>query len=144
MSKAETKEEPAQHRPRVAIIDITEAMEAGATIKVGKDLTIGSVNTGPQVEVKPKFLREVKLYLGEPPQGSDGKVPMQFQIQERCGLKDDAGKCSMKLIVARVKNAKFETDENRGGGQLIYDEKDVHQYIYCPKHGPFPAGPNHW
>ena len=67
---------------------------------------------------------------------------MQFQITERCGCKvKGRGTCKMNLIVARVKEITFETDENQGGGQLVYNEKNVSQWKYCPRDGPFPAGP---
>ena len=68
---------------------------------------------------------------------------MQFILQERCGLKDEKGKCPHKLMVARVKNAKWMQDDGGFGGQLNYDEKDVRQIKYCPVHGPF-NWPSNW
>lgn len=105
------------------------------------DLVTGPVKETPvpkPVYVPP--VRDLEYYKGEPPQ-SEGKIPQVFDLQRTCGLayQDKAGKklkCSAKLQVVRVKNSKFEWDDNHTGGQLQYDEKDVHQYVKCPIHGP--------
>lgn len=115
------------------------------------------LTTGPVVETTPakpayaRPMRKVEVYKGEPPQSTDGKTPMSFAIQQRCNMDDTerngAGKkfrCQQKLQVVRQKNMVFVKDESGFGGQLGYDDKDVHQYIQCPVHGPFPAGPDKW
>lgn len=114
------------------------------------------LTTGPVVEAPPakpaytRPMREVETYRGEPPQ-SDGKTPQSFEVQQRCGIKDvernGRGKrftCQQKLRVVRQKNKVFVRDESGFGGQLGYDDKDIHQYLQCPVHGPFPAGPDSW
>jgi len=93
--------------------------------------------------------RNVEQYAGEPPSGSEqDKTPIQFRIRGRkCGIHDELipGKtCKLNLLVQRVKNQKFERDEHGQGGQIIYDEKDIRQYIYCTTHGPFPIGDPSW
>jgi len=135
-------EKPDPDRPIIKIIDLTDAINKGIGVKVGPDLVIGPVSSRDNPPTKLKFLREPREWTAEPPQGEGGKTPMQFQITESCGVKQENGsKCRMKLIVARVKKMIFETDENEGGGQLQFKEREVSQWIYCPKHGPFPSGP---
>jgi len=131
-----------ESKPPVKIIDATDALAAGYGFKVGSDLWIGPVTSQAVPADVWRWLRQPELWTAEPPQGTDGKIPMQFQITEKCGVKEK-GKpaCKLNIIVARVKETKFETDENQGGGQLIYDEKSISQWRYCPRHGPFPAGP---
>jgi hypothetical protein len=114
-------------------------------------MSAGNLPVGPAVDpVKanppPKNEREVELYKGEPPLTINEKFPMTFQIQEKCGFKDlrTAKKCEMKLLVHRVKNRQFIPDTNEMGGQVVYMEDDIHQYRQCPRHGPFPAGPESW
>lgn len=103
--------------------------------------------TGPAKEIpvpKPSYIppvRDLEYYKSEPPQNNDGKIPQVFTIQRVCGLdaQDKQGKkfkCNAKLQVVRVKNSKFEWNDTHTGGQLQYDEKDVHQYVRCPIHGP--------
>ena len=111
------------------------------------DLKTGPVSNKDEPRSKEIPHWQMQLYDKDPPQSNDGKFPLQFTIQQKCGLKDAelrGGKCEMKLMVARVKNAHFEWDEHHGGGQLQYDERDVRQYLYCPRHGPSPAGPGTW
>ena len=93
--------------------------------------------------------REVEQYEGEPPSGSEqDKTPIQFRIRGRkCGIHDDLIPdqiCKLQLLVQRVKNQKFERDEHGQGGQIMYDSKDIRQYIYCTTHGPFPIGEPSW
>ena len=114
------------------------------------DLVTGRVK---EVEVPKSYAppkREIETYKGEPPQNTDGKIPQVFTIQKTCNIEaeDKLGKrfkCSAKLQVVRVKNAKFEWDDTHTGGQLNYDEKDVRQYVRCPIHGPnAEALPSRW
>ena len=128
--------------PKAYILDVTDAISKGVGLKVGSDLWVGPVQAVASPTDQWRWAREPRVWTAEPPQGTDGKIPMQFQITERCGIKD-ANKpvCKMNLIVARVKEITFETDENQGGGQLVYNEKSISQWVYCPRHGPFPAGP---
>lgn len=112
--------------------------------------------TGPVKETappKPAYVppvRDIEIYKGEPPQNTDGKIPMVFTLQKSCNLeaRDKAGKkftCNTKLQVVRVKNTKFAWDETHTGGLLEYDEKDIHQYVRCPLHGPpVEALPSRW
>ena len=108
------------------------------------------VDDGSVHKVKLRPSREVEIWKGEPPQSTEGKIAIVFQLtNEKCGLTDEDKtgkkfKCIQKLLVQRVKNERLERDESGFGGQLIYDEKDVRQYKYCPTHGPDPAGPDHW
>ena len=114
------------------------------------------LTTGPVVETTPakpayaRPMRKVEVYKGEPPQ-ADGKTPQSFAIQQKCNMKDKErngqGKdfvCQQKLRVVRQKNMVFVKDESGFGGQLGYDMLDIHQYLQCPVHGPFPAGPDKW
>ena|SRR5579864_4370742 len=102
----------------------------------------------PPAYVKPQRLPE--LYTGEPPQTNDGKTPQTFTIQKKCELDDvdqrtkKKFKCQQRLQVVRVKNQVFEKDESGYGGQLIYDEKDMRQYVTCPIHGGIPTGYDRW
>ena len=101
--------------------------------------------TGPVIDKpKPAYVRptrEPELYKGEPPQNNDGKTPQVFTIQQRCDIEDidfktkKKSKCQQRLQVVRVKNQVFEKDESGFGGQIIYDEKEIRQYIQCPTHG---------
>ena len=102
---------------------------------------------------KPKYakpLRTMQIYKGEPPQDKDGKIPQEFVIQERCNLEfvnpktEKKQKCNQKLHVVRVKHQKFESDDSGYGGQLIYDEKDIRQYVVCPDHGGLPIDFAKW
>ena len=129
-------------QPTIKVLDVSDAINKGVGLKVGQDLIIGPVKDKPAPPDEWRWLREPQVWTAEPPQGTDGKVPMQFQLTEKCGVKEK-GKpaCRLNLIVARVKEVTFETDENQGGGQLNYDEKNISQWKYCPRHGPFPAGP---
>lgn len=114
---------------------------------------MSQLTTGPVVDsspkVKPKPTRPIDLYNGEPPQTGDGKTMQIYQLRnERCGVKDERKdgkpfKCNHLLLVQRIKNSKFERDDNGYGGQLIYNEKDVRQYKFCPEHGPFTV-PESW
>jgi hypothetical protein len=115
------------------------------------DLTTGQVVETPAKPAYVRPVREVKIYKGEPPQDKDGKTPQEFTVQEKCGIKDrernGLGKeytCQQKLHVIRQKNQVFVKDESGFGGQLGYDDKDIHQYLRCPVHGPWPAGPEKW
>ena len=107
------------------------------------DLTTGAVVDKP-VKVKEKPMRKTEEYKGEPPLSGDQKSLQSFPIQEKCGITDEKGKCALKLNVVRQKNTKFVRDDVGFGGQLEYDEKDIHQYKQCVVHGPFPAGPEKW
>jgi len=130
-----------EEKPSLKIVDLSDVVAKGYTVKLGTDLFVGPVTSPAQAVDAWPYLREPELWTQEPPQGTDGKIPMQFQITERCGAKEK-GKpaCRMNLIVTRIKDTVFETDENQGGGQLKYDEKNITQWKYCPKHGPF-GGP---
>jgi hypothetical protein len=110
------------------------------------DVITGPVTDPPKQVAVVKNQREVELYKNEPPLTINEKFPITFQVQQKCGFKgaSDTKKCEMKLLVHRVKNRKNVRDDNEQGGQLEYDEKDVHQYLQCPRHGPFPSGPEMW
>lgn len=134
---------------RVIIIDLSKAIEQGVAIKVGNDLTIGSPTGKEQPKPIPKVQREVELYKGDPPRNADLKYHQEFEITEKCGLRDTdrtgkSYKCEQKLRVFRTKREYFQPDELGTGGQLEYDEDDVRQYKYCPLHGPDPPGPVQW
>jgi len=88
-------------------------------------------------------MRSVEIYTKDPP-SHEGKIEMVFPIERKCGVQEGPKKCDFKLMVLRVKNTKLERDSTGQGGQLVYDENDVHQYIYCPLHGPDPPGPESW
>lgn len=109
------------------------------------DLTVGPVvdkRLTPVVKQTPQ--RTVEEYKGEPPQ-HEGKTMMRFTITEKCGLKEDGKpKCEQKIIVQSQKNVVYLKDESGYGGQLEYDEKDKKLFKQCPKHGPWPAGPESW
>ena len=115
------------------------------------DLVTGQVKESetPKPSYAPP-VRSIEIYKGEPPQSTDNKIPQVFSIQKTCNLEfqDKHGtksKCSAKLQVVRVKNAKFDWDDTHTGGQLNYDEKDVKQYVRCPIHGPpAEALPSRW
>jgi hypothetical protein len=111
--------------------------------------------TGPVVDKpKPAYTRpqrEPEMYKGEPPQyGPDNKTPQVFPLQRTCGIEEidqktkKKIKCQMKLQVIRVKNQVFERDESGYGGQLIYDERDIRQYVTCPIHGGLPPLYDRW
>lgn len=112
-----------------------------------------SLTVGPVIDkrekpvVNPKPLRDVEEYKGSPPTSNEGKTPIAYNISEKCNLKDDrykGGRCQQTLMVARLKNTKFEWDTTHTGGQLMYDDEDVKQFKYCPIHGPNPVGPSMW
>jgi hypothetical protein len=124
------------------IIDVTQAIEKGYTVKFGDDLFVGAVKDAPKLTPS-KLTRPIKLWTGEPPQ-HDGKVQKTFQIQERCNFRETEKDkpCELKLIVTRRFNQKPQYDDSGFGAQLNYDDKDVRQYAYCAKHGGI--GPSKW
>lgn len=106
--------------------------------------------TGPAIDKpKPAYVkptREMEIYKGEPPMyGPDNKVPQVFPLQRKCEIEDidqktkKKTKCEQKLQVIRVKNQFFQKDESGYGGQLIYDDKNIRQYVTCPIHGGLPV-----
>ncbi len=115
-----------------------------------KDFETGPVIDSPPKPSYVKPQREPEIYKGEPPQSNEGKIPQVFTIQQKCGIEDidfktkKKTKCAQKLQVVRVKNQVFEKDESGYGGQLIYDEKDMKQYVVCPVHGSFPPSYDRW
>lgn len=137
-----------EKEPTVVIVDLTKAIEAGVGIKVGNDLTIGAVKT--KEAPKPvKVQRKVEEYKGEPPKNINLKYHQEFEITEKCGLRDKSRqgkeyKCDQNLRVVRTKREYFEADNTGTGGQLQYDQDDVKQYKWCPVHGPEPPGPTNW
>ena len=84
----------------------------------------------------PKPERQVELFTDTIPMGGDGRQVIRFQSRETCNFKEDGRKCPQKLLVERVIPTGFQWDENRGGGQLQYDSRNMRYYKRCPIHGP--------
>ena len=124
-----------------------EVLKAVESLKTISQLTTGPVKDDTP-KIKPKPQRKIELFHGEPPQNADGKSMVVFSLKtEKCGIdyerEGDKYKCVQPILVQRVKNSKFERDSNFQGGQLVYDEKDIRQYKFCPEHGPFNV-PESW
>ncbi|MGP8125346.1 MAG: hypothetical protein ACLQEQ_05670 [Nitrososphaerales archaeon] len=104
-------------------------------VTASKPQPVGSIDSRPIYE---RTERKPEEYKGDPPTGANGKPANLFSIDRRCQIKG----CNIPLQVRRVPNVVWQEDDQRTGGQLIYQWSDVKYFVVCSKHSGVP--PLYW
>ena len=133
------------------VVDVQDQIKKGVAFRIAPDQVVGNPdpNEVAKRDTRPpweRWQRKVTIYTKEPP-SYDGRLQTSFKTTEKCAVPDErdkSGKCQNFLIATRAVNFHPLWDETHTGMQLEYDFKDFRYYLFCYKHGPFPAGPDHW